>query len=340
MEFKRYDPCGPHFLRVGRHDPAEKECCLWWSGSGVRMEIACTCLEIEMESPCTTHAPWIGVLMDGAPVCRFPLGQGVRRYVALAGIDADVKHEVTIIRDTQTGYDESSAVKLLGIYADGEPAASPVRPLRLEFVGDSLTVGEGCLGPESAEEWRMIWISHMPAFPTLVSEALHAEKDVVALGGWGAARSWDNDKESRIGRIYDQLCGVIPGGEGAYHGMEADAVVINLGTNDGSALNNLPENEKPILEKEMEDRATELMEKVRARHPHALILWAYGLCGHQVEPILQKAVKRRQAAGDTRVQYLSLTQAAGNGSRMHPSRAAHRKAAEEIGAALRTALKL
>lgn len=340
MELKRYDPCGEHFLRVGRHENAEKACCLWWSGSGIRMEIACTCLEIEAENPCPDHAPWMGVLVDGAPVCRFPLGQGVRRYVALAGMDGSVKHEVTVLRDTQTGYDGNDVVKLLAVYTDGVPAAAPARKLRLEFLGDSLTVGEGCLGPESAEEWRMVWISHMPAFPTLVSEKMHAEKDLVALGGWGAARSWDNNPESRIGRIYNQLCGVTPGGEGVYSGPEADAVVINLGTNDGSALAAMPENEKPVMERELEDRAVELMEMVRARHPKAFILWAYGLCGHPVEPILQRAVQRRQAAGDAQVRYLSLTPAMSNGSRFHPSRAAHRKAAEEIENALREGLNI
>ncbi len=340
MELKQYDPCGEHFLRVGRHDPAEKNCCLWWSGSGIRMEIACACLEIEAENPCTDHAPWMGVLVDGAPVCRFPLGQGTRRYVALAGMDGSVKHEVTILRDSQTGYDGNDVVKLLAVYTDGVPAAAPVRKLRLEFLGDSLTVGEGCLGPESAKEWRTAWISYMLAFPTLVSEKLHAENEGLALGGWGAARRGDNDRESRIGRIYNQLCGVTPGGEGVYHGPEADAVIINLGTNDGSALNNLPENERPAMEQELEDRAVELMEMARARHPKAFILWAYGLCGHPVEPILQRAVQRRQTAGDTRVRYLSLTQAASNGSRFHPSRAAHRKTAEEIIGALENALKV
>ena len=337
MELRSFDPCGGQFLRMGRHDPKENVCHLWWSGSGIRMNIACTTLEVEAESSAHDHASWLGVLVDGAPIARFPLTPGVRRYPVLVGMEGGVTHEVSIVRDTQPSYDEAQPVLLHAVLTDGEPTASETRPLRLEFIGDSLTVGEGCLGPESADEWRMPWISHHTAFPVLVAEALHAEKRLCALGGWGASRSWDNDENSRIGRIYDQLCGVTPGGDVPYAepGDRTDAVVINLGTNDGSALNKMTAEERAAAEKVLKERAVELLTQVRARHPEALILWAYGLCGHQVEPILQEAVVTRRQAGDKRVLYLSLTPAMSNGSRMHPSREAHRLAAKEIIAALK-----
>lgn len=337
MELKAFDPCGQRFLRMGRHDPEETVCHLWWSGSGVRMKIDCCTLEVEAESSSTDHAPWLGVLVDGAPVARFPLTPGVRRYPVLVGMERGVCHEVSIVRDTQPSYDEEKPVLLHAVLTDGEPEAPEARPLRLEFLGDSLTVGEGCLGPVSADEWRMPWISHHTAFPVLVAEALHAEKKLCALGGWGASRSWDNDENSRIGRIYDQLCGVTPGGDVPYAepGVKTDAVIINLGTNDGSALAKMAEAERRQAEKKLTDRAVELLRQVRARHPEALILWAYGLCGHAVEPALQEAVVTRRQAGDARVRYLSLSAAMSNGSRQHPSREAHRQAAKEILAALK-----
>lgn len=337
MELKTFDPCGERFARMGRHDPDETVCHLWWSGSGIRMNIACRTLEVEAESTAHDHAPWLAVLVDGAPVARIPLTMGVRRYPVLVGLDGSVTHEVIIARDTQPSYDESGAVLLRAVLTDGEPAMPAPRPRRLEFLGDSLTVGEGCLGPESADEWRMPWISHHTAFPTLVAEALHAEKRICALGGWGASRSWDNDENSRIGRIYDQLCGVTPGGDVPYAepDQKTDAVIINLGTNDGSALAKMTAEERQAAERKLRERAVELLTQVRARHPEALILWAYGLCGHQVEPVLQEAVVARRQAGDERVRYLSLTPAMSNGSRMHPSREAHRLAAREIIAALK-----
>ena len=188
----------------------------------------------------------------------------------------------------------------------------------------------------------MLFISHMPAFPTLVAEAMKADKRVIALGGWGAARSWDNQTDSRIGRIYSQLCGVTPGGQVPAPADErpADAVVINLGTNDGSALAGFGADELPAAQAELRARAAELIETVRARYPKAVILWAYGLCGHAVEEILKGAVDDVRAKGDLNAHYLSLSDAQTLGSRMHPSRDAHRQAAREITDELKKLLHL
>ena len=322
----------------GRHDPKQSQCFLWWSGSGIRMRLACTCLEAEITSTASTHAIWLGVLLDGAPVARLPLQKGTHRYPVLAGMDAGFSHEITLIRDTQPGYDEEGPAVLEALYTDGGLQNMEERPLMLEFLGDSLTVGEGCVGPRSGEEWRMVFISHMPAFPTLTAEAMGAEKRVIALGGWGAARSWDGDENSRIGRIYDQLCAVIPGGDvpAAFAERPADAVIINLGTNDASGIAKLPEAEKPAARRQLTDRAEKLLRQVRARYPEAAILWAYGLCGSAAEAEIRPAVERLRREGDTRVDYLPLTDCNGDvGSRMHPSRAAHRRAALEIQQALK-----
>ena len=337
---QRYSLPDPRFLPLGRHDPKESRSSLWWSGSGVRCRIACAQMEIEATSTASSHAPWIGVLVDDSPVARIPLLPGTRRYPILAGLDGAYAHEISIIRDTQPSYDEAGPVYLDAVYADGVPALPETRLLMLEFIGDSLTVGEGCLGPVTGEEWRMLYISHMPAFPSLVSASMKAEKRVIALGGWGAARSWDNQPDSRLGRIYGRLCAITPGGDVPVNFPEraADAVVINLGTNDSSALDKTDPAKRSEAEAELRARAGELMAMVREKNPHACILWAYGLCGHQAEPILKAAVEDRVRAGDHLTAYLSLTQAATNGSRMHPSREAHQKAAEEIEQALTSML--
>lgn len=338
---QRYSLPDARFVTIGRHDTGEKEQNLWWSGSGVRVKLACRRLDVEATSTAADHAQWLGVLVDGAPITRLPMVRGTHTYPLLVGLDDTFSHEITILRDTQPSYDETGAVVLNAVITDGTPETPDARALMLEFIGDSLTVGEGTMGPYGeAQEWRMLFISHMPAFPTLVAEELKADKRVIALGGWGAARSWDNQKESRIGRIYGQLCGVTPGGQVPAPADErpADAVVINLGTNDGSALAGLKADEATPARAELRARAVELMEAVRARYPRAAIVWAYGLCGHAVEAILRGAVEDMRAAGDRNVHYLSLSDAATLGARMHPSRDAHRQAAREIADELKKLL--
>ena len=340
---QRYDLPDARFFPIGRRDPKETRQHLWWSGSGVRVKLACTRVDVEVTSTSADHAQWLGVLMDGAPVARFPILEGTHTYTALAGLDSRFPHEITVTRDTQPSYDEAGPVILNAVLTDGEPRETEARSLMIEFIGDSFTVGEGTMGPYGeGQEWRMVFVSHMPAFPTLVAEEMKADKRVVALGGWGAARSWDNQPESRIGRIYNQLCAVTPGGEVSAPVDErpADAVVINLGTNDSSALTKIEAGELPLVRAELRARAVELMEAVRARYPRAVILWAYGLCGRPVEEILKGAVKDIQDNGDKNTHYLSLSEAKSLGSRMHPSRDAHRQAAAEITAELKKLLKL
>lgn len=339
---QRYSLPDQRFLPIGRRDPAETQQHLWWSGSGVRVKLACTRLDVEATSTAADHAQWLGVLVDGAPITRLPLTQGTHQYTLLAGLDKNFYHEITILRDTQPSYDESGPVILNAVLTDGTPEAPAARPLMIEFIGDSLTVGEGTMGPYGGAEWRMLFVSHMPAFPTLVAEELKADKRVVALGGWGAARSWDNQPESRIGRIYNQLCAIIPGGNvpAPVDERPANAVVINLGTNDSSAFSKMPADELPLARAELRSRAVELMETIRARYPKAVILWTYGLCGYQVEEILKGAVTDLRENGDKNVHYLSLSEAQSLGSRMHPSRDAHRQAAKEITEELKKLLKL
>ena len=343
MMLSGYDPRDKQrFLRMGRFEPAEQTCALWWSGSGLRTRIDCTRLELEAEVAEAEHTPWLAVAVDGAPVARLPLMTGRHRYALLEGMEKGCAHEVAVTRDTQPCDSDAGPLLLRAVYSDGEPLAPSPRPALIEFIGDSLTVGEGCVGPVSAMEWRMAWISNLFAYPTLVSERLNAEKRVIALGGWGVWRSWDSNPDCAIGRIYDRLCAVVPGGDipcdfalkdwlrVAAH-RPPDAVVINLGTNDTSALNALAPTDRPAAQAEITRSALALIRQVRGHAPHAVILWAYGMCGDPLKDCLRAAVAQARSEGDERVAWLSLAHCGdAMGSRDHPGRKAHQSAAKQI----------
>lgn len=354
-----YDPRDEQrFLRMGRFDSAEQACALWWSGSGLRTRIDGTRLELEAEVAEGEHTPWLAVAVDGAPVARLPLMAGRHRYALLEGMERGCAHEVAVTRDTQPCDSDAAPLYLNAVYSDGEPLAPTPRPALIEFIGDSLTVGEGCVGPVGAMEWRMAWISNLFAYPTLVSERLNAEKRVIALGGWGVWRSWDSNPDCAIGRIYDRLCAVVPGGDMpwdfapkdslrfalkdylrvalkdslrfAAH-RSPDAVVINLGTNDASALNALEPADRPAMKAEITRSALALIRQVRGHAPNAVILWAYGMCGDPLKDCLRAAVEQARSEGDGRVAWLALENCGDSmGSRSHPGRKAHRRAAEQI----------
>lgn len=329
MAFRSYTATDPLFQRLGRHDPKEKHVALWWSGSGLRFHAACA--ELIAEITCTPgeHVPWMGVLLDGAIIARFPLMSGTHRYPLLEGMDPAFPHEISLMRDTQPTFDEAQPPRLEALICDGKLTAPQERSCLIEFLGDSLTVGEGTVGPHSAMEWRMSYLSHMHAFSSLVSESMHADKRLIALSGWGVWRGWDGDATHRIGLIYDALCAPTPGGEMTCPNLPGAAfVVINLGTNDSNAIKSVEDLQAAL--QEIQDCAISLMEKVRSRNPEADIIWAYGLCGHDLEAPLHSAVEKHRAV-DPHVHYLSLSDCNGDvGSRSHPSFDAHRIAAREI----------
>ena len=335
----RYDPRGAACLRLGRFNPNEHACDLWWSGSGVRTVFEGRRLELEATVADDEHTPFIAVTVDGAPVARFALMPGTHRYDLLGRMEAGVPHDVAVLRDSQPTDADSAPLVFDALWAEGTLAAPAPKGKLIEFIGDSLTVGEGTVGPTEAMEWRMLWISNQFAFPSLVAGALDAEKRVIALGGWGAYLSYDANPEHTIGKIYNQLCGVAPAGSKPYDfaaQRKADAVVINLGTNDAGAVSGLSGEARETALISLEACAEKLMEDVRAHNPGAAILWAYGLCGNDMRAPLERAVERRVAAGDANLRYLALDDCAGDlGSRSHPGRAAHRRAAAQIAGILR-----
>lgn len=319
--------------RLGRYDPEDPAFTLGFSMSGAALRASCTELAVEISCEYGAHSPWMGVLLDGAPVGRFPLKKGTHWYTALAGMDAEFPHEIAIVRDTQpvpedahTQYIHLENVRLTG---KQQPCAKP--DMIIEFAGDSLTSGEGTLGPHSALEWRMAYMSAMNTYAQMVCCQLNAEGRWISQSGWGVHRAWDGDPERRIPLIYGRVCATDAAGQKPYcfaH-APADWVVINLGTNDGAPLSPLKGAQRKAYREAFYQDALDFLRQIRLCNPGAHILWAYGMCGRPLEKELLRAVKELQ---DEKIHYLRLPQCRAEeiGSRQHPGQASHRRVAQAI----------
>lgn len=332
-----------HVRLLGRFDPQQPVFPMFWTGSGFELSLRCTTLEIEIEAGYALQCPWLGVMVDGAPVARFALERGRRFYTLLAGMDETVAHTVTVVRDTQPVQEDGELfVHAHRLRTDGELLPLPDRALTIEFIGDSLTSGEGLTGPRSAMEWRTVWLSGMESYAMEVCRAMNAQGRWISQSGWGAYWSWDGNRDNRLPRIYDSVCAVERGGEAPYDfaANPVDAVVINVGTNDASALSRTEGAQREAAAAAIETAAADFLLQVRAKNPEAYILWAYGMCGGDIAPLLRAAVRRVRRAGDRRVGFVQLPACpeSGLGSRAHPGRENHRRAARTIVLALKQAL--
>ncbi len=321
--------------RLGRYDIHEQECLLGFSMSGVALRAACTELAVEIDCEYGEHSPWMGVLVDGAPVGRFPLLQGKHWYTAIAGMDPQFPHDIAIVRDSQPVPEDPHRqfIRIENVRVTGEVQPCSKPSMVIEFAGDSLTSGEGTVGPKDALEWRMAYMSAMNTYAQMVCSQLKAEGRWISQSGWGVHAAWDGDRKRCIPLIYEQTCATDESGRQAYDfgAVPADWVVINLGTNDGAPLARLKISERKAYRQAFYQDALAFLRQIRRLNPSAHILWAYGMCGRPLEKEVQQAVADAQ---DDRIHYLRVPRCREDeiGSRQHPGQASHRKVAQAIAA--------
>lgn len=326
---------------IGRYDPNVPAASLRWPLNGVEMMIGCTCLYAEIEAAVTDQAPWTAVFSEDALIARFPLTPGIHWYPILMGMDQSIPHRIAIVNDTQPMEMNGMHSRILSLRSDGTLFPLDVPTYHFEFVGDSLTTGEGCIGPASANEWKSIWMAPSQGYARAVCEEMGARGSLVSQSGWGVYCSWDDNPGNNLPRIYDQLCGVIPEGQIPYpFHQKMDAVIINLGTNDISALKNLPKEHQPQRAEQLKQSTAAFLQKIRQHNPHAYLLWVYGMCGQEGMECFEEGVKMAKTMGMERIGFCALPPCTkeDTGSRMHPGPQNHRKAARIIASHLKNAL--
>jgi len=161
------------------------------------------------------------------------------------GLDPKSEHIVSILKSSEARLGSSrplpnhvSLHKLLG-YHDFRILAAPKRHgRRLEFLGDSITAGacNVCGGPGYTlhnENFALSW-------PKLVCEALQAECHVAAWSGFGLVKGetlmsdiWLRTLASTPSDNASNPHGTTAENRWSFKSWKPDALIINLGTNDG-----------------------------------------------------------------------------------------------------------
>lgn len=342
----------------GRLDPLP----VFWTGGGIELNVKAAELWVEVETGSALYETWAAVLLDGDLISRQMLPGG-RGWVCLfRGMNPNTVKNLRLLRETQAmPHDPETRLFIHSIKTDGslEPVAE--RPYKIEFVGDSITTGEGLVGAKEVEDWVPMIASAVYGFPQLVSEAVNAEYRVVSQSGWGVISGWDNDPNSALPPKYCAVCGLVTGGPnvelGAYEpydfaGWPADAVVVNLGTNDGGALSQ-PEWTDPATGETFRQTAdpagraafqkgvTDFLKLLREKNPGAWLVWAYGMCGPLMSLSIREAIcQYQEETGDRRVTFILLPDTTEEtlGSREHPGKKAHENAARVLAENLKALL--
>ncbi|MET3726144.1 SGNH/GDSL hydrolase family protein [Sphingomonas trueperi] len=172
----------------------------------------------------------LAVLIDGVEraVLEKP-GKVQRRFDGLSAGEHVIRVEK--LTETQSGYS-----RMIGITTDGTPLAPPVHARRVEFIGDSHSVGYGDTATvrECTQAVVHDTTNTQLAFGPRLAKKWDADYRVIAFSGRGVVRNYSGGNPGdTLPVLYPRA---IPGeaAPAAPDGWKPQLIVINLGTNDFS----------------------------------------------------------------------------------------------------------
>ena len=335
MQYIPVTSADPHLRLTGRMDLSRRPLALDWTGTGLECFFRGTDLWAELEAPALSPIMWMIVLADGAPVARFPVEPGIRFYPLVLGMEPQNARVVTLMKETQCMPDDPEATVLLhSLRMKGELEDLPVHDLKIEFVGDSLTSGEGSLAPRGNDEWISMWFSARGNYSWIACSELNAERRILSQSGWGVCWDWEHNPDHTLTAHYEEICGVLQGPAADARGCtkpydfsvwQPDIVCIRLGTNDNNGMNmkNSAEQDRDTLVR----GSLGLLRLVRKNNPAAKIVWI--LPSSDCRPDLPaEAVRLARKEGMTGLYTFTLPDyhEEDMGARFHPNAAWNRKA--------------
>jgi lysophospholipase L1-like esterase len=333
---------------------------LFWTGSAIEFNAKGSELWIEVEVDYDQYEPWVSILINAVPVSRRMLTIGRYWVCVFRGMNDQVVKNVRIVKDVQAmSGDPNCSMQIHAVKFDGEFVPVAEKAYKLEFIGDSITSGEGTIGAQAEDDWIPMWFSSINNYTAMTAEALNAEYRVISQSGWGVLTGWDNNPHANIPEYYEQVCGLLTGeknkalgalGAHNFASWQPDVVIVNLGTNDNGAFYS-PEwtdeasgvSHKQRLNEDgtynevdlqsFEKAVERFLIKLRRNNKHAHIIWAYGMLGIPMMPAINRAVQAyTRTTGDQEVSVFQLPAMMEEtvGARSHPGALAHEKAAKQL----------
>lgn len=315
---------------VGRVDKSDAAGARFaWSGSGVVARFEGTSVSVKLSSGQFT------VLVDGMQKGKL-VANGSMASLA-TGLAAG-PHTVELYRRTEANQGES---QFQGFdFGGGQLLAPPAAPARrIEIVGDSITCGYGNEGANQSCPFSADTENHYLSYGAIAARNVNAELITIAWSGKGAVCNYGDDASSCMNPLptyYERTLPDRSTSQWDFSSWQADAVVVNLGTNDFSTT-------QDPTQTEFETGYKALLTKIRGKYPNAWILATNGsmLSGTDLTRVRTYLNNVVQSMNDTKVKTFEIAPqdaADGYGCDWHPSLATHRKMADQLTSVLKSTL--
>ena len=296
-----------------------------WPGTGFDLAFRGRSAEFDLSG----SRAWVDVSVDGRPPRAIDASATGGRLL-LDGLP-DGSHVLRLRKRTEALVGD---LRLVAVELDGEAMEVPPPPAaKLEFYGDSITCGYGCLDPDPDAGFRPETESFPLSWAARTADILGAEVHAQAISGIGAVRNWPGVVGEPLPRRWRRAH--------PDHTAEWDlgswvpaAVVVNLGTNDFGTAPFLPD--ESFL-----DGYAAFLEEIRRFRPGCPVISVDGpllapdhpLPGTRdhVRRLLDRAAER---AGSLRFSLSPCDPLDGFGADHHPSAVQHGRNAREFAAFL------
>ncbi len=330
----------------------DQELSLFWGGAALEINVKAREIYVCISTDYADHEQWLTVEINGAPISRFMLNKEKTLYCLARNLNPQKENLISIIKDVQPMNEDTVhwlVIHSVSLDDAGEFCPLKARECKMEFIGDSITAGEGLCGAPEEQDWISLWMRASGTYARLLARKMNADWNTMGKCGWGIICGWDGNPESAIPPHYENVCSVMKDEKSRalgsqqnwdfYGGKGSDYVIINLGTNDDGGLRVLKEKGDTGREEELTKAVTDFLKVVRKHNPSAKIIWVWGMLGLETVPALvQKGVEAYKAAsGDKAVYTLELESLEKleinyeeKGSRGHPGEKTHLAAAEKL----------
>jgi lysophospholipase L1-like esterase len=334
-------PNDPNIFYLGRIDCQPDGPAFAFPAATVRLRFTGSALDLRLRDNGTGGAQttnYYDVSIDGAAPTRLEATSGDQTY-PLARDLGDGEHTAEIVKRAESnGNTGKGQVLAFRIRAGAALLPVAVKPLRLEFVGDSITCGYGdeisTTMPDNFH-YTTADSNANQAYGAVAARQLGAEYVAVAVSGRGVYRNYSDGAGDLAPVFYEDT---LPDDASAprwdFSRYVPDAVVVNLGTNDFSPPG--PDHAAYT------GAYAAFLKQIRGHYPGAILLAVVGPMLNDSFPAgvnawttnqgdVSSVVSGLNAQGDAKVHYLALTpQSPPYGEDYHPTLATHQQMAAAV----------
>ena len=297
-----------------------------WSGVSFTTTFAGTALHATLGA--SSSANEMEVIIDGAPAPerRITIASGKATYTVADEL-APGPHTVTLHRRTEGSVGVAS---FHGFTVDGGALVPTPSPFvhRIEIVGDSITCGYGTECTSANEAFSTKSENHYLTYGATAGRLLSADVHTVAWSGKGLVENYGTDQSATMPDLYGRAFATDAATSWPFASWTAEAVVINLGTND---WNHSPPVDPSTFAAAYDDFATD----IESRYPGVAV---FGVGNKLVGSAHLTAVKTAMSKKPSR-HYVEFALKASEGiCCQHPCASTHARWGQELAAAMSTAL--